>query len=58
MFHIETICQKRMVTPENQFNCKQIQGVKCIKIHRNYFLKKLITEKCVFKTLLKPVFTN
>ena len=39
MFHIETICQKqRMVLSENQFNCKQIQGVKYAKIHRNQFI--------------------
>ena len=37
MFHKETISQKRMVFAENQFNCKQIQGVKYTKIHRNRF---------------------
>ena len=40
MFHKETISQKRMVFAENQFNCKQIQGVKYTKIHRNQFFKR------------------
>ena len=38
MFHIETKTQKRMVPPRNQFNYKQIQGVKYTKIHRNQFI--------------------
>ena len=47
MFHIETKTQKRMVPPRNQFNYKQIQGVKYTKIHRNQFIyKKLIIRKC------------
>ena len=35
--------QKRMVLPENQFNCKQIQGV----LYRNQFLqnKLLVSGK-------------
>ena len=40
MFHKETISQKRMVLPENQFNCQQIQGVKYTKIHRIDFFKR------------------
>ena len=38
MFQIETICLKRMVFPENQFNCKQIQEAKYTKIRRNQFI--------------------
>ena len=33
MFRMETISPKRMILPENQFNYKQIQGVKYTKIH-------------------------
>ena len=54
MFHRETIRQKQMVLPENQFNCEQVQWVKYTKIHRNQFIqKKLIIKKCALKTLLK-----
>ena len=37
-FHIETISQKRIALPENQFNYKQIQGVNFNKIHKNQFI--------------------
>ena len=56
-FHIETLSQKRIGLPENQFDYKQIQGAKFTELHRNqYVWKKLITKKCDLKTLLKPVF--
>ena len=40
MFDIETMSQKQKVLPENQFNYKQIQGVKFTKIHRNQFIRQ------------------
>ena len=40
MFHLETICQKQMVLPENQFDCTQIQGIKYSKIHKTNLFKR------------------
>ena len=38
IFYMETMSPKQMALPKNQFSCKQIQGVKYIKIHRNKFI--------------------
>lgn len=50
--------RKPIVLSENQFNFKQIQGVKSTSIYIPIYLKEIITKKYDLKTLLRPVFTK
>ena len=57
MFHIETICQKQMVLPENQFDCTQIQGIKySIKYIKPIYLKEINNKKICSQNFIKTSF--